>query len=40
LTMVEQAHGIHRSCRRGWVSRWGAVRWHRHIGPGNVPVRC
>jgi hypothetical protein len=40
-TLVEQAHGIHRSCRLGPVSRWGgAVRWHRHVGPAHVPVRC
>ena len=40
LTMVEQTHGSHRACRLGWVSRWRVTRWHRHIGPANVPVRC
>jgi hypothetical protein len=40
LTMVEQTHGIHRTCRLGWVSRWGVARWHRHVGVTNVPVRC
>ena len=40
LTMIEQTHGIHRTCRLGWVSRWGVARWHRHIGVTNVPVRC
>jgi hypothetical protein len=40
LTMIEQTHGTHRSCRLGWVSRWRATRWHRHIGVTNVPVRC
>jgi hypothetical protein len=33
-------HGTHRTCRRGWVRRWGAVRWHRHVGVAHRPVRC
>lgn len=40
LTLVEQTHGVHRTCRLGWVSRWRVTRWHRHIGVSNVPVRC
>jgi hypothetical protein len=40
LTMVEQTHGSHRTCRLGRVSRWRVTRWHRHIGLSNVPVRC
>jgi hypothetical protein len=41
LTIVEQAHGVHRSCQLGLVRRWGAtVRWHRHVGPAHMPVRC
>jgi hypothetical protein len=40
LTMVEQTHGTHRACLRGWVPRWEVTRWHRHIGRFNVPVRC
>jgi hypothetical protein len=40
LTMVEQTHGTHRACRLGRVSRWGVVRWHRHVGLTNLPVRC
>ena len=40
LNLIEQAHGVHRSCVRGWVSRWGVVRWHRHVGAAHVPVRC
>lgn len=26
--LVEQVHGTHRACVRGWVHRWGIVRWH------------
>ena len=40
LNLVEQAHGTHRSCVRGWVPRWSVVRWHRHVGVTNVAVRC
>jgi hypothetical protein len=40
LNMVEQTHGTHRACRLGRVPRWRAIRWHRHIGVSNVPVRC
>lgn len=41
LSVVEQAHGTHRACRRGPVARWGgAVRWHRHVGVAHTPVRC
>jgi hypothetical protein len=40
LSLVEQVHGAHRSCRRGWVSRWRMTRWHRHVGVSRVPVRC
>jgi hypothetical protein len=40
LNLVEQAHGTHRACVRGWVHRWGVVRWHRHVGVARVPVRC
>ncbi len=40
LSLVEQAHGTHRACVRGWVARWGVVRWHRHVGLAHIPVRC
>jgi hypothetical protein len=40
LNLVEQVHGTHRACVRGWVHRWGAVRWHHHVGLAHVPVRC
>lgn len=40
LNLVEQAHGTHRACVRGWVHRWGVVRWHRHVGVAHVPIRC
>jgi hypothetical protein len=40
LNLVEYAHGTHRTCRRGWVRRGGAVRWHRHVGVAHRPVRC
>ena len=40
LNLVEQVHGTHRACVRGWVHRWGIVRWHRHVGPTHLPVRC
>jgi hypothetical protein len=40
LNLVEQAHGTHRACVRGWVHRWGVVRRHRHVGRTNLPVRC
>jgi hypothetical protein len=38
--LVEQVHGTHRACVRGWVHRWGVVRRHRHVGVAHVPVRC
>src|ERR1700746_3581176 len=38
-SLVEQAHGTHRWCARGWVRRWGVVRWHRHVGVTRVPRR-
>lgn len=40
MNLVEQVHGTHRVCVRGWVHRWGVVRWHRHVGVTHVPVRC
>ena len=41
LNTIEQAHGTHRSCRLGRVWQWGGrVRWHRHVGSRNAPVRC
>ena len=40
LSLVEQVHGTHRSCRRGWVPRWHVVRWHRHVGMSRTAVRC
>jgi len=40
LSLVEQVHGTHRACLRGWVPRWGVVRWHRHVGVSRVAVRC
>lgn len=40
LNLVEQVHGTHRACVRGWVHRWGIVRSHRHVGVAHVPVRC
>ena len=40
LNLVEQVHGTHRACVRGWVPRWGFVRLHRHVGVAHVPVRC
>ena len=38
--LTEQVHGTHRACVRGWVPRWGVVRFHRHVGVAHVPVRC
>ena len=40
LSAIEQVHGTHRSCRLGRVWQWGVVRWHRHVGSRNSPVRC
>lgn len=40
LSTIEQVHGSHRSCRLGRVWQWGVVRWHRHVGSRNSPVRC
>jgi hypothetical protein len=34
-SLVTRTHGCHRSCE------WGPyLRWHRHVGPGCVPVGC
>jgi hypothetical protein len=34
-SLVLKTFGCHRSCE------WGPVlRWHRHVGPGCVPVGC
>jgi hypothetical protein len=38
--LIEQVHGTHRACVRGWIPRWGMVRRHRHVGVAHVPVRC
>jgi hypothetical protein len=40
MNLVEEVHGTHRVCVRGWVPRWGLARWHRHVGLAHVPVRC
>jgi len=40
MSLIEPVHGCHRSCRFGWVSRWGVSRFHRHVGPHCRPVRC
>jgi hypothetical protein len=41
VNLIEPTHGRHRACVVGRVPRWGgAVRFHRHVGPNNVPVRC
>jgi hypothetical protein len=40
LSLVEQVHGTHRSCRRGWIARWRITRWHRHVGRSHTPIRC
>ena len=40
LNIIEQVHGTHRACVRGWVPRWAVVRWHRHVGVTNLPIRC
>ena len=40
LSLVEQVHGTHRSCRRGWIARWRITRWHRHVGRSHAPIRC
>jgi hypothetical protein len=41
LTVIEQVHGTHRSCRLGRVWHWGnVVRLHRHVGSRYTPVRC
>jgi hypothetical protein len=40
MNLIEEVHGTHRVCVRGWVPRWGLVRWHRHVGLAHVPVRC
>ncbi|MCC6778001.1 MAG: hypothetical protein IT537_15415 [Hyphomicrobiales bacterium] len=38
---IERVHGCHRACVLGRVPRWGGViRFHRHVGPNCVPVRC
>jgi hypothetical protein len=38
--VIERVHGTHRACVRGWVPRWAVVRWHRHVGVTNLPIRC
>jgi hypothetical protein len=40
ISSIAQAHGCHRRCVRGWVPRWGVVRFHRQVGPHCVAVRC
>ena len=40
MSLIQPVHGCHRSCRFGWVSRWGVSRFHRHVGPHCRPVRC
>jgi hypothetical protein len=40
VSLIEHTHGRHRACVRGWVPRWGVVRFHRHSGPHSVAVRC
>jgi hypothetical protein len=41
MSLIEYTHGRHRACVVGRVPRWGgAIRFHRHVGPNNVPVRC
>ena len=40
VSLIEQTHGTHRACVVGRVPRWGVVRFHRHVGPRSVPVRC
>jgi hypothetical protein len=41
LNSIQNVHGTHRGCVLGRVPRWdGVVRWHRHVGPAHVPVRC
>ena len=41
ISSMELTHGCHRACVLGRVPRWGgAIRFHRHVGPNCVPVRC
>ena len=41
VNLIEHTHGRHRACVVGRVPRsGGAIRFHRHVGPNNVPVRC
>jgi len=41
VSLIDHTHGCHRACRVGRVPRWGgAIRFHRHVGPACVPVRC
>jgi hypothetical protein len=41
MSLIEQTHACHRSCRLVRVPRWdGVVRLHRHVGPRCVPARC
>lgn len=38
---IEHVHGCNRACVLGRVPRWGnVIRFHRHVGPNCVPVRC
>jgi hypothetical protein len=39
VSLIEQTHGCHLTCKLGPVWRWGgAIRYHRHVHC--VPVRC
>jgi hypothetical protein len=41
VSLIEHTHGRHRACVVGRVPRWGgAIRFHRHVGRANTPVRC
>ncbi len=41
MSSIERVHGCHRACLLGRVPRWGGVvRFHRHVGPSCIPVRC
>ena len=40
ISSIELTHACHRSCVVGRVPRWAAIRFHRHVGPHCLPVRC
>jgi len=40
ISSIELTHGCNRACRLGRVPRWAAIRFHRHVGPHCLPVRC